>query len=422
MRVRGLHRHDQPVERISLGSRGAINLVGVHHGEISRGDELAAPGYLTPSRVLSLELISSPDAVRSIRHRGRYRVHLGTAEVLATLALMEGNMLIPGEKHLAQLFLAEPVVAVYGQPLILREESPPATLGGGRILQPVAQRLRRRDQVAIHRLNRLRSTDPFERLSAALAFLGIHPWTEPGLCALTGLSVDFIGKGLEILFKAGKLIEVPIGPRRFARILVDVVADLEDRVLRALERLHAIRPRLSAIPQAHLSAELPDLGSESLISGIVDRLKAQGKVTVEARIVAVKGYEPKLSQGERRLKNELMEAIRNGGMSPPETSELTVQAGARAAVVPELLALLRDEQKLVEVAPSVYIDFDLEAELRRRVAEYLTINSTMTMAELRDLLGTTRKYAVPIGEYLDRVGLTKRDGDVRRLGRIDPSA
>ena len=104
VRVRGLHRHDQPVERIGRGSRGAINLVGVHHGEISRGHELAAPGYLTPSRVLSLELISSPDAVRPIRHRGRYRVHLGTAEVLATLALMEGNVLAPGEKHLASAF------------------------------------------------------------------------------------------------------------------------------------------------------------------------------------------------------------------------------------------------------------------------------------------------------------------------------
>ena len=204
-----------------------------------------------------------------------------------------------------------------------------------------------------------------------LVFLGLHPWTEPGLCALTGLSVDFIGKGLESLSKAGKLIEVPIGPRRFVRILPDVVADLEDRVLRALGRLHAAKPRLSAIPRAHLSAALPDLGSESLISGIVDRLRAEGKVIVETRTVAVKGYEPKLSQGERRLKNELVEAIRNGGMSPPETAELSTYAGARAAVVPELLALLRDEQKLVEVSPSVYIGFDVEAELRRKVAEHL---------------------------------------------------
>ena len=142
---------------------------------------------------------------------------------------------------------------------------------------------------------------------------------------------------------------------------------------------------------------------------------------VEARTVAVKGYEPRLSQGERRLKNELLESIRKGGMSPPEAADLAATAGVRAAVVPELLALLRDEQKLVEISSGLYLDFDVEAELRRKVIERLSTGSTMTMADLRDLLGTTRKYAVPIGEYLDRIGLTRREGDVRKLGQVEPA-
>ena len=106
VRVRGLHRHDQPVERLGRGSRGAINLVGVHHGEIGRGQELAAPGYLQATRILSVDVASSGEAVRALRHRGRYRVHLGTAEVAATLALLEGNDLAPGAHQLGQLFLA----------------------------------------------------------------------------------------------------------------------------------------------------------------------------------------------------------------------------------------------------------------------------------------------------------------------------
>jgi selenocysteine-specific elongation factor len=109
-------------------------------------------------------------------------------------------------------------------------------------------------------------------------------------------------------------------------------------------------------------------------------------------------------------------------MSPPEASDLVATAGARATAVPELLALLRDEQKLVEISYSLYIDFDVEAELRRRVVERLSDGSTMTMADLRDLLSTTRKYAVPIGEYLDRIGLTRREGDARRLGQAGPSS
>ncbi len=419
VRVRGLHRHDQPVERLGRGSRGAINLVGVHHEVIGRGQELAAPGYLRATRILSVDVACSGDAARGLRHRGRYRVHLGTAEVTATLSLLEGNDLGPDAQQLGQLFLSQPVVAVFGQPFVIREESPPATLGGGRVLQALASRIRRRDQPALERLNRLRSADPVERLAAVLAFLGLKPWTERGLSAQSGLPVDQVVPVLDQLTATGSLVDVPVGPRRSLRILAEFVLDLEDRVLRALGRLHAARPRLSAIPRAHLSAELPDLGNDALISGIVDRLSARGKVTVEARTVAVKGYEPRLSQGERRLKSELLESIRKGGMSPPEVADLATAAGGRAAVVPELLALLRDEQKLVELSSSLYLDIDVEAELRRKVIERLSDGSTMTMADLRDLLGTTRKYAVPIGEYLDRIGLTRRDGDVRKLGQVE---
>ena len=145
---------------------------------------------------------------------------------------------------------------------------------------------------------------------------------------------------LDQLTASGALVDLPIGPRRSLRILAEFVADLEDRVLRALGRLHEARPRLSAIPRAFLSAELPDLSNDALIAGIVDRLKAAGKVVTESRTVAVKGYEPRLSQGERRLKGELLESIRKGGMSPPELGDLSAAAGGRSAVVPELLALL----------------------------------------------------------------------------------
>ena len=104
VRVRGLHRHDQPVDRIGRGSRGAINLAGVHHGEIQRGQELAAPGYLQATRVLSVEIASSAEAIRPLRHRGRYRIHLGTAEVSATLALLEANEHGPGGQQLGSTF------------------------------------------------------------------------------------------------------------------------------------------------------------------------------------------------------------------------------------------------------------------------------------------------------------------------------
>ena len=165
VRVRGLHRHDQPVERVGRGTRAAINLVGVHHAEVVRGQELASPGYLAATQVLSVDLIALEGAVRPLRHRGRYKLHLGTAEVSAVLSLLEPRDAGAEGRRLAQLFTAEPIVAVHGQPFVLRDESPPATLGGGLVLQPAGRRLRRRDHAAIGRLEALRSADPVERLA-----------------------------------------------------------------------------------------------------------------------------------------------------------------------------------------------------------------------------------------------------------------
>jgi selenocysteine-specific elongation factor len=418
IRIRGLQRHDRPVERIGRGARAAVNLVGVHHTEIRRGQELAAPGYLQAARVLSVEVRTAHDAPRSMRHRGRYRLHLGTAEVSGTLSLLESNELGPEGAGLGQLFLTEPVVAVHDQPFVLRAESPPATLGGGRVLQPVARRVRRRDRLAVERLGRLRSPDAAERVAAALAFQGLRPWTERGLCRMTGLAVAEIPALLGRLRAEGGVVELPLGPRRTVPVLAEFAAELEDRVRCALGRLHAARPRQSAIPRAHVVAALPDIESDALIAGLIERLQVQGKVVVAPRTVALRGHEPKLSQGERRLKNEMAEAIRAGGLSPPDATELAASAGARTAVIPELLALLRDEERVVEVAPGLFLDVDVEAEMRRRVAERLADGSSITMAELRDLLGTTRKFAVPIGEYLDRIGLTRREGETRRLAAL----
>jgi selenocysteine-specific elongation factor len=422
VRVRGLQRHDQPVERISRGSRAAINLAGLHHAEVGRGQELTEPGYAQATRVLTVDVVGSDEDVRPLQHRGRYKLHLGTAEVSAVLSLLESREVGPGMRQLAQLFTSLPVVAVYGEPFVLRAESPPATLGGGRVIQPCPRRHRRRDQPALARLDRLRSSDGLERLRAALAFLGLEPWTERRLSALAGLAREQVESSLASLEASGAVIELPVGPRRTVRMLAEFADGLQERALRALARLHAARPRQSAIPRAQLAAALADLGNEALVAGLLDRLKARGKVVSDLHTVALVCHEPKLSQGERKLKDELAETIRSSGFSPPGADELAASAGPRGPVVPELLALLRDEQRLVEITSNLFLDVNAESELRRLVKERLADGSVITMSGLRDLLGTTRKYSVPLGEYLDRIGLTRREGDVRRLGLAGPQA
>ncbi|WP_165250372.1 selenocysteine-specific translation elongation factor [Paludisphaera soli] len=415
VRVRGLQQHGRSVERLGRGTRAAINLVGVHHAEVHRGQELGAPGYLRPTRRLSAEVRVSPDALRPLASRSRHRLHLGTAQVLATIALLDSGAIEPGGVGLAQLSLAEPVAAVYGEPFVLRAESPPATVGGGRVLQPTARRVRRRDAAEVARIGRMGDPGPMGRAAVALMATGLDPWTTRDLVREAGLNESEAPAAIESLAAGGILVELPLGPRRSTRVPVERVADLESRILRVVGRLHEARPRLSTVRRPHIASALPDIGNEALIAAVIDRLLSRGELVGDGLAVALRDFRPRLSHAEGKLKETIAAAYRAGWLAPPDVAELTSRAGSRASLVPELLALLVDEGRLVELSHGLYLDRDAEAELRRRTAERLADGSSVVMAEFRDLLGVTRRHAVPYGEHLDRIGLTRREGDARRL-------
>ena len=412
VRVRGLHRHDQPVDRVGRGARAAINLAGVRTQEVGRGSSLAEPGYLEASNVLTVEVAPSHEAPAPLKHRGRYALHIGTAEVAASLSLFEpvGS---DGTVSLGQLVLAEPIAAVGGQPFVIRRPSPPATIGGGRVLQPVARRLRRRDRAAWERSRRLGDPDPVVRVEAALNLDGLKSWTAATLGRDASATPDEVEIALESLRNAGRLDALRVGHGRLVEFPSGLVAELEDRILRALGRLHAARPRHSAVRLSWLDAELPDLAARGLLEPLLGRLQDAGKIAADERSVALSEHKPTLTQAERRLKDDISDALRDEPFTPPDESELRMMAGPRSSTVPELLALLADEGLAVSIGPGLWLDSEAESEMRRRLEDALSDGRGLAMSGLRDLLGTTRKYAVPIGEYLDRAGLTRREGDLR---------
>jgi len=263
---------------------------------------------------------------------------------------------------------------------------------------------------------RLATSDPSTRIAAALAGYGLASWTDRTLVRDSGVAISDVAQAVSELEATGALIPLAVGPRRTARVLAEVVEALEGRVLRAVARLHEATPRFSAIARARVASALADLENDALVASLIDRLKRSGKLVADARSVALAGYEPKLSQAERKLKREMAEAYRTGGFAPPDPSDWVVKGNPKSSTVADLLALLVDEEQIVEIGPSLYLDRDAELALRRKVADRLTAGGSLTMAELRDLMGTSRKFAVPIGEYLDRIGWTRREGDVRTLG------
>ncbi len=409
VRVRGLSVHGGPVETVTAGQRAGVNLAGVPLDAVRRGQELAAPGSLVAGRVLTCRLHALADG-RAVRHRLPVRLHFGTAEVMAEVSVLDADHIAPGGWAVGQLFTAEPVVAVWGQPFVVRDAAAEATLGGGRVLDPTAQRLRRRHVGHIEQAERLLSPDPAVRVAATA-------W----LAGATGVRPDDLGRLAGVWGDreavAGGLVALG-GGRRWHP---DRLAEIETHVLDTLAGWHADQPLVTAHDRGKLVASLGKFAAEPVAQGVIDRLLTDNRLVGDARRVAAADFKPKLSVNQRKLRDRIVAAHAAAGFAPPDPAEFANHAGGNVASLVDIYAVAVAEGLLVKVGPDLFLSADHEAELRRRATERLAAGPA-TMAELRDLWGTTRKYALPFAAYLDGSGLTVRDGDVRRLAVVNPAS
>ncbi len=409
-----MQNHDTPVEEVHRGQRAAINLAGVRHEEVIRGQEIAAPGYLTPSRVLTVRLHCLSDMKRPIKHRLPVRFHVGTSEIMGVVALLDCDTIAPGQWGLAQLFLDEPATATWGQPFVVRDSSAEHTLGGGQVLQPVARKIRRRHLEILERIERLWTGDARDRALTTAWFGGFAGFTPADLVRGAGIGPDEAADRIARLKEEGELVEFPTGGARRVLLHKDMVHELEERVLTALAGLHAQFPLMTLHDRRKVESQLDYVGDEALVHAAVDRLLARKQVVGDARRIARADFKPKLSANLRKLKDKLVAAYHEARFQPPEPASFAGAAGGNAASLKDLFEVCVAEGFLVHVAGDLYLHADADADMRRRVTERLSQQAGgLTVAEIRDLLGTTRKYAVPLCEYLDRVGVTRREGDLR---------
>jgi len=412
-RVRGLQNHDRVVEEVHRGQRAAINLAGVHHESLERGQELCSPGHLLPSRVLTVRLHLSPNLDRPCKNRSRVRLHVGTAEIPATLRLLHTDCLAPGETAEAQLFLARPAVTIWNQPFVIRSESPVVTIGGGCVLDPTAERIRSTDSETGTWVKRLCSADMYERSSAALYFAGLRDWTPQDLARTAGVSDA--GAAEAALRGSGDLVETAVSPTRTFRVHRRVLTRLGQRIENTLRKLHERHPLRLSHDRALLLSTFRDISEPAVVRAALESLESAGKVISTEKGVALVGYGPRLTQNERKVLSQLLEVFRTGGIHTPTVSECQQLSGRSAASVPQLLSLAVESGELVEVATGYYLHAEVVRDVQQRLAAQMAASEGWTLSQIRELLQTTRKYAVPLCEFFDRVGFTTRRGDLRVL-------
>ena len=414
-RLRGLQNHDDTVTEVSRGQRAAINLAGVHHGQIRRGHELATPGLLQPSRLVICELQMLPTAPRPLKNRTRVRLHIGTAELMANVVLHGCDQLKGGEKALAQVFLAESAVTTWGQAFIVRTESPVVTIGGGRILAPASKKLRRNADEDWRFVEQLQSDDLSTRAAAAVYFFGWNPWSADDLARAAGAGdPDLI---YQQLLEADQLIEqIEVSPTRTLCVHHRQAEKLRERIVGALSKLHDEGPLQLAFPAAQLAAHFDYLRDDALYKTMLATVVARGDILQTGGRLSLPGRGPKLSKNETKLLGQILEVYRQAAIRPPSVAEVQKQVTKNQAAVPQLVEMAAGQGLLVKLTAEMFIDCEAEQAARKQLGEFLSGENGRTVSEIREHLSLTRKYVIPLCEYFDRAGFTRRVGDVRVLG------
>jgi selenocysteine-specific elongation factor len=418
-RVRGLQSHKRKTETAAPGSRTAVNLGGVDLQEVQRGDVVARPGAYKPTRRLDVQFRLLRDASQPLRHSTEAKFFLGAAEVLCRVRLLGAETLEPGQSGWLQLELRDPVVGMRGDHYILRRPSPGETLGGGIIVdaQPKG-RHKRFNQAVLERLETLRQGDPQEVLLQALAAGGPAPAREA--LARSGLKAETARQALTALLESGQalVLEDSAGPLTAASDAL--VASREDAarrldaVLAEVASYHRFTPLRPGMGREELKSRLK--AAPRLFNALLRRLAQEGRLEESGPLVRLPGFQIRFSAEQQRQVERLLRQFEQAPYSPPSVKECQAEIGE------DLLAALLDSRQLVQVSPEVvFRPGDYQAMLER-VTQILRKDGTITVAQVRDLFNTSRRYVLALLEHLDSLGVTMRDGDYRRLRPAKPGS
>lgn len=409
VRVRGIQVHGNPVSRALAGQRAALNLVGVDKRNVYRGHVLTTPGGVAETRLVDVHVTVLSSHEPGVRHREPVHVHLGTAEVMGRVLLLESNHLLPGEQGYAQLLLNQPVVCERGDSFVIRSFSPAATAGGGHIVDSTPIRLlRRRQPKILAALAELHRASPTQQLLWQ-ASQGV-PLSVDDAAKTLGVKVDEAKLLLDAAVTDGTLLRLPSG-----WLTADFVGRAVDDYGCALAEAH--RKHRFQLQRPRRDVHIPQL--DDFTSRDVDWLlqlgQHQGRWVAEAGRIRASDWEVALSAQEYALLTTMLSSLSLRGLDGREPQALAQAFPKRDRVALALLQYAEESGKIVLLSGGTVVTAAVFAAAVRSVRALFEAGGPFTVAQVRDALTISRKPAVALLETMDEQGLTRRIGDARHF-------
>jgi selenocysteine-specific elongation factor len=416
-RVRGLQSHGVAVEVAAPGLRVAVNLQGIELAEVARGDVVSAPDAIAPTRAFDALLRWLPGAPK-LGERASVELLAGTAERRARVSPVGAPALEPGAQGFARIHVeGEPLALLPGDRFVLRGFARTAaggtTVGGGLVLDVAPPRRRRSDPALARELAALARRDPETDLSVRIARAGLAGIEAARLRRETGFEPEALDTIVRRMREAGRAAETAAGRLLAAEALLE----LERRIEAALGSLHAREPLRPAISRGELAGALPDNVAADALDLALERLVASGRVAAGPDGLRLGGHRAAaaLDPDDAALAERLRAEAKGAGLEPPTLRDWAARTGCAPERLRPLLAHLEREGALVRAPGDLWFDRAAVEALRARVVAHLRAHGGIDTPAYKELIGTTRKHAVPLMELLDAERVTLRVGNRRVL-------
>jgi len=409
-KIRGLQTHGHPVTSVRAGQRTALNLQGLERAAIARGDVVGRPGTLVASTLVdgTLELLA--DAPRAVKTRTRVRFHVGTSEIMARALLLDRPELAPGETAFVRFRLEAPLVARPGDRFVVRSYSPIVTIGGGTLLDVDPPRFKRKGLALVTHLEALQTGSPEVVLEEHIRHVGSGGVRLATLSGRVPFGPERLRVLLEALQASGRVVSIDrdwfIHPDSFARLRGLVVDELS-----AFHRAHPLKPGMS---REELRGRAGG-ADERVFAFLMSSLDAEGVAKTERDKARLASHEVRLSPEQQRVVDTLEGEFSRAEAAPPSPEEALGRAGVGGDEEHELFQVLVQSGKLVRVKESLFFHARALDSIQTKLVALLRERKEIGPSDIKDLLGISRKYAIPLLEFFDQRRVTARVGERRIL-------
>ena len=354
-----------------------------------------------------------PDAPKPLRNRARVRFHLGTVEILARVILLDREEVAPGTEAYVHLRLERPTAAQLHDRYVLRSYSPMTTIGGGIVLDPCAPLKRRRRPEVVAHLRILEHGSARDRLSELLKN-STSPIPLPTLMSVSGLDPAFLQEQLRELIGLGKIIRLK-GRDGEAYLHREVYDDLRGTILSLLRQFHAQHPLRDGISKEELRSRSATRVSPPLFTQLLTDLTEAGAVAQDRDRVRLTAHRPQLSPAEAALQERLEALYQKAGLQPPATDATFKEFGGDRRATQAVFFRLVEQGVLIKIKDDLYLHRDAYERAKSLLRSHLEGHRSISVPTFKDLLGLTRKHAIPFLEHFDQIKFTRRSGDERVL-------